>query len=162
MDRAMLFRAALLLMFSTLASPAAFRATSPAFFVSETDSDEDGLDDETEELLGTNPEAADSDEDGWGDLTEILGGSDPSDPTDFPYEILATGDVAAPTNPALTLKLLELLSSRRMATGTPHGSGNAVAAFKGSDCPGATKAAGCASDEPNLAHECSLGGVAGP
>ena len=128
MDRAMLFRAALLLMFSTLASPAAFRATSPAFFVSETDSDEDGLDDETEALLGTNPEAADSDEDGWDDLTEILGGSDPTDPTDFPHELIATGNVAAPTNPALRLKLLELLSSRRMATGTPHGSGDADAA----------------------------------
>ncbi|HPY08842.1 MAG: thrombospondin type 3 repeat-containing protein [Patescibacteria group bacterium] len=41
------------------------------------DSDNDGLTDDEEQALNTNPELADSDDDGHSDLTEILNGYDP-------------------------------------------------------------------------------------
>jgi Bacterial TSP3 repeat len=48
------------------------------------DSDGDGLSDEEERLLGTNPLLADSDGDGFDDLEELLAGTDPLDPHDHP------------------------------------------------------------------------------
>jgi hypothetical protein len=48
------------------------------------DSDADGLDDELEGELGTDPYAADTDGDGYDDKAEILGGSDPNNPKDWP------------------------------------------------------------------------------
>ncbi len=48
------------------------------------DSDGDGLSDDEEEALGTDPLLADTDGDGFDDLEELLAGTDPLDPTDHP------------------------------------------------------------------------------
>ncbi len=48
------------------------------------DPDDDGLDDELEDQLGTDPLNADTDADKWNDLTELIHGTDPCDPTDHP------------------------------------------------------------------------------
>lgn len=74
-----------LLLACLLAAPApAFRASTPAPAASVDDQDEDGLDDELEAQLGTDPLSPDTDEDGWNDLAELVHGADPSDPSDFP------------------------------------------------------------------------------
>lgn len=52
-----------------------FHGTDPC----SSDSDSDGLDDETEYLLGTNPLLADTDNDGLTDLEEVSLGTDPLD-----------------------------------------------------------------------------------
>ena len=51
------------------------------------DTDADGLDDDLEIELGTDPYAADTDGDGYDDMAEILAGSDPNDPKDRPTGI---------------------------------------------------------------------------
>lgn len=48
------------------------------------DTDDDGLDDETEDQLGTNPSLPDTDGDGWTDGVEVADGTDPLDPTSVP------------------------------------------------------------------------------
>ena len=50
------------------------------------DSDGDGLADDEEIVIGTNPDLADSDDDGWSDGDEIREGTDPLDPDSFPEE----------------------------------------------------------------------------
>jgi len=109
----MLIRFGLFLIFSTCLCPGAFRASSNVFVSIEKDADEDGLDDEMEQLLGTNPDDPDTDGDGWDDLTEIIQGTDPCDPHDYPQRIVSGGTGPLPSNPALRLKVLELLASRR-------------------------------------------------
>lgn len=52
------------------------------------DSDEDGLNDWEEKIIGTNPTLVDSDGDGYTDLDEYLAGSDPNDPNSVPSVIL--------------------------------------------------------------------------
>ena len=59
----MLIRLSLLLILSTCLCPAAFRASTNVVVSIEVDTDEDGLDDEMELLLGTNPDDADTDAD---------------------------------------------------------------------------------------------------
>lgn len=49
------------------------------------DSDGDGLEDETEVDLGTDPTDPDGDDDGWSDGEEHLGNTDPEDADDHPY-----------------------------------------------------------------------------
>jgi hypothetical protein len=73
----MLIRLGLFWILSTCLCPGAFRASSNVFVSIEADADEDGLDDEMEAMLGTNPNDADTDGDGWDDLTEIIQGTDP-------------------------------------------------------------------------------------
>jgi hypothetical protein len=111
----MLIRLSLLLALVVTTSPAAFRASTNIFISEEVDSDEDGVDDEMESLLGTNPEDPDTDDDGWDDLTEIVSGSDPSDPTDIPQDLSSVGDQVLPGNQTLRLKVQELLNTRRLA-----------------------------------------------
>ncbi len=78
------------------------------------DADEDGLDDELEEQLGTNPLSVDTDGDGWDDLAELVNGTDPCDPRDFPSSVVTDGGNGTPNgNPNLRLKVAELLSARR-------------------------------------------------
>ena len=48
------------------------------------DSDADGLDDDLEADLGTDPYAADTDGDGYDDAEELLAGSDPNDASEYP------------------------------------------------------------------------------
>lgn len=118
----MLIRFGLFLILYTCLSPAAFRASSNVFISAEADSDEDGLDDEMELLLGTNPEDADTDGDGWDDLSEIIQGTDPCDPHDYPKSFGAGGTSTLPSDPTLRLKVSELLTSRRqggVASATP-------------------------------------------
>ena len=109
----MLIRLSLLLILSTCLCPAAFRATSNVFISIEVDTDEDGLDDEMELLLGTNPDDSDTDGDGWDDLTEIIQGTDPCDSHVSPKGFTTDGSAALPANPALRLKVQELLAARR-------------------------------------------------
>jgi hypothetical protein len=93
---------------------AAFRATETTFIPTGLDADDDGLDDELEGQLGTNPLSADTDGDGWDDLAEIVNGTDPCDPRDFPSSfVLDGGTGTAHGNPNLRLKVAELLSARR-------------------------------------------------
>lgn len=49
------------------------------------DSDGDGLMDDEEEALGTDPSKSDSDGDGFADGAEVDGYTDPSDKEDHPY-----------------------------------------------------------------------------
>ena len=60
------------------------------------DSDADGLDDELEAELGTDPYAADTDGDGYDDSAELLAGSDPNDPKDYPIgnSVIVAGQAA--------------------------------------------------------------------
>jgi hypothetical protein len=60
------------------------------------DSDADGLDDELEVELGTDPYAADTDGDGYDDSAELLAGSDPNDPKDYPIgnSVIVAGQAA--------------------------------------------------------------------
>lgn len=109
----MLIRIGLFLILSTCLSPGAFRASSNVFVSAETDTDEDGLDDEMELMIGTNPEDPDTDGDGWDDLTEIIQGTDPCDLHDFPKSSASTSAGPLPPDPTLRLKVQELLASRR-------------------------------------------------
>ena len=109
----MLIRISLLLILSTCLCTGAFRATSNVFISIEVDTDEDGLDDEMELLLGTNPDDSDTDGDGWDDLTEIIQGTDPCDSHVSPKGFTTDGSAALPANPALRLKVQELLAARR-------------------------------------------------
>ena len=109
----MLIRIGLFLILSTCLSPGAFRASSNVFVSAETDTDEDGLDDEMELMLGTNPEDPDTDGDGWDDLAEVIQGTDPCDLHDFPKSSASTSAGPFPPDPTLRLKVQELLASRR-------------------------------------------------
>lgn len=91
MDEVMLLRLSLLLALTVTSCPAAFRASANVVVLEETDSDEDGLGDDMEVSLGTDPEDPDTDHDGWDDLTELVHDTDPSDPADFPREPLDGG-----------------------------------------------------------------------
>lgn len=96
---------------------AAFRATETTFLPSGIDADDDGVDDELEGQLGTNPLSADTDGDNWDDLAEVVNGTDPCDPTDFPSSfVLDGGPGTSRGNPNLRLKVAELLSARRLTT----------------------------------------------
>ena len=112
MRRAMILRFGLLLLCFCQPAQAAFRATTTTVLSSGADRDEDGLDDEWEELLATNPESADSDGDGWDDLAEVVLGTDPCDPADFPHETLSGESAFTPAGSMLRLKVSELLQSR--------------------------------------------------
>jgi len=48
------------------------------------DTDGDGLNDDLEEQIGTNPLLSDTDGDGFTDYEEYIAGTDPLDPTDYP------------------------------------------------------------------------------
>ena len=50
------------------------------------DSDDDGLSDQEEYELGTNPKSADSDGDGYSDGEEVAAGSDPKDAESLPSD----------------------------------------------------------------------------
>jgi len=53
---------------------------------SQADSDGDGLSDDEEEDLGTDPEDTDTDGDGWEDEDEVDASTNPLDGGDHPYE----------------------------------------------------------------------------
>ncbi len=118
MHRAMIFRCGLLLLLLCHVGQASFGASINVTLPTLIDSDGDGLDDETEALLGTNPAKADSDGDDWDDLAEVVLGTDPSDPADFPHDTLPGELPFVPGDPSLRLKVQELLNLR-LARSTP-------------------------------------------
>ena len=112
---------------------AAFRATETTVVSVAPDRDQDGLDDEMEEWLGTDPDDPDTDGDGWDDLAETLAGSDPCDPTDFPRSATSEAAGSLPGDPRLRLKVLELLSHRLAggaAPGAVPGAADATFTFR--------------------------------
>lgn len=68
------------------------RANAPVLGLE--DSDGDGVEDELEFQLGTDPDHPDTDSDGWGDLIELLNGTDPGDANDHPRASDAEGSAA--------------------------------------------------------------------
>ena len=76
------------------------------------DGDDDGLDDELELQLGTDPLDADTDADGWIDLVELIHGTDPCDPKDHPRFLEASAGQATPAIRAHRLRAIELSGSR--------------------------------------------------
>ena len=74
------------------ASPTGLPAGRPAV----VDSDADGLDDDLEADLGTDPYAADTDGDGYDDAEELLAGSDPNDASEYPIgnSVIVAGQAA--------------------------------------------------------------------
>ena len=64
------------------------------------DSDGDGLDDELEFQLGSDPSHPDTDTDGWGDLIELINGTDPCDANDYPQLSESNGAPAQTTRSA--------------------------------------------------------------
>jgi hypothetical protein len=61
------------------------------------DSDGDGLEDELEFQLGSDPTHPDTDADGWGDLIELVNGTDPCDANDYPQATESGGTIAQST-----------------------------------------------------------------
>jgi len=101
---------------------AAFRAVEITEISSGLDDDQDGLDDDLEDQLGTDPFDADTDADGWHDLAELVDGTDPCDPKDFPHASPAAGSSGNPLgNADLRLRVIELLQGRGLPQpGTPR------------------------------------------
>lgn len=80
------------------------------------DTDGDGLDDELEAQLGTDPARADTDADAWNDLIELIHGTDPGDPRDYPR---LSEETAQPTPTERSRRRKEAI---RLSTGlTPQG-----------------------------------------
>ena len=74
----MLFRLCLFLTLSVIICPAAFQATSKTVISAEPDSDDDGVDDEMEKIIGTNLGDPDTDGDGVSNAQEVIDGTDPN------------------------------------------------------------------------------------
>lgn len=64
------------------------------------DSDDDGLEDELEIQLGSDPAHPDTDADGWSDLIELVNGTDPCDANDYPQLTESNGPITQPTRSA--------------------------------------------------------------
>lgn len=94
----------------TTPAAAAFRASTPPPVVTADDQDEDGLDDELESQLGTDPHLADTDADGWDDLAEFVHGTDPVDPADQP-RFTAGGLGRTPASRVQRLRAAELTAA---------------------------------------------------
>jgi Bacterial TSP3 repeat len=95
-------------------------ATSPTVI----DSDGDGISDEEERLLGTDPFNPDTDGDGFDDWEEIMAGSDPTDPRDTPKTLkrvsVGAGLAASSTPTVKHLPISMLLgASASSASSTP-------------------------------------------
>ena len=90
-----------------------FRTTNTVIYASADDSDEDGLDDDIEAEIGTDPFEPDTDGDGWDDLAEFINQTDPNDPNDFPRAGIIATEGGATGDPALRLKVMELLTALR-------------------------------------------------
>jgi hypothetical protein len=75
------------------------------------DSDGDGLDDEIEFHLGTDPTQPDTDSDAWSDLAELIHGTDPGDPKDYPRLS------AESTPPASTARTSQRQDAIRLSSG---------------------------------------------
>jgi hypothetical protein len=103
------------------------------------DADEDGLDDELEIQLGTDPENADSDQDGWADLAEVIHETDPNDSEDFPHNPTAVDAYSGARVPSpARLRAIELLhpavssmgARRPVVIGTSYNSYRSSSAFE--------------------------------
>ena len=108
-------------------SSAAFRVGTTPPTAPVDDSDEDGLDDELEAQLGTDPLHADTDDDGWNDLAELLHGTDPCDASDQPRLMTTIGGRTSPALRAQRLRAFELsgglsAAAPRPTAASPEGS----------------------------------------
>ena len=109
----------LLALLFALPSPAAFRVTVTEPEMSIEDADGDGLEDELEFQLGTDPLDPDTDADGWDDLAELIRGTDPCDPTDHPRLMeSAVEPVRAALHPQ-RLRAIELSGGRALTPARP-------------------------------------------
>jgi len=107
----------------TLPSQAVYRVTSNFTVTEQEDSDDDGLNDELEFQLGTDPLDPDTDADAWNDLIELIQGTDPCDPTDHPKLMESVGVTARCSLSAQRLRAVELsggisASIKKAPTGT--------------------------------------------
>ena len=82
-----------------LLAATAFAQANPTVFGLE-DSDGDGLEDELEFQLGSDPTHPDTDADGWSDLIELVNGTDPCDANDHPQLTESNGPMTPTTRGA--------------------------------------------------------------
>ena len=83
---------------------AASHSTAPLPSLNLIDSDGDGISDEDERGIGTDPFNPDTDGDGYDDGEEVVAGSDPLDPHDTPHTLILNspaGGLAAQGTPAI-------------------------------------------------------------
>ncbi len=103
----------LLALVLSLPAEAVFAGRNPAPVMPAEDDDGDGLDDELEIQLGTDPSDPDTDADDWNDLSEIINGTDPCDPTSYPRLF----DTSAPPLP--TALKIQRLRAIELSAGQP-------------------------------------------
>ena len=108
----------------TLPAEAVFAGRNPAPVMLIEDDDGDGLDDELEIQLGTDPSDPDTDADEWNDLAEIINGTDPCDATSYPRLFDTSAPPVRASLKAQRLRAIELSggqpSTPRRATAGPQ------------------------------------------
>ncbi len=113
----------LLALVLSLPAEAVFKLSNPASVMMTEDDDGDGLDDELEIQLGTDPSDPDTDADGWDDLAEVINGTDPCDETNFPRSFVTSAPPARSSLNMQRLRAVELSAgqqtSRRRTTSGP-------------------------------------------
>lgn len=127
----------LLALLLALPSPAAFRVTVSEPDMPTEDADDDGLEDELEDQLGTDPLDPDTDADEWNDLTELIHGTDPCDPMDHPRLMESVdGSARAALHPQ-RLRAIELSGDRPITSSRPApGSGTRYNSLRYYHLPG--------------------------
>lgn len=112
----------LLVLMFTLPSPATCRESLHEPVTPIEDRDGDGLEDELEDQLGTDPLEADTDADDWDDLAELIHGTDPCDPTDHPRLMESVVEPARAALHAQRLRAIELSGGRPITMSRPTSS----------------------------------------
>jgi hypothetical protein len=93
------------------------------------DTDGDGINDEDEQRLGTDPLNPDTDDDGYDDWEEVIAGSDPLDPEDTPAKtLLYQGTGGAPATVRRFLPLTSLYGAASKPPSPPPPSGETYSA----------------------------------
>lgn len=102
----------------TLPAQATFQARNPPPVITLEDDDSDGLDDELEIQIGTDPHNPDTDADEWDDLAEIINGTNPCDATSYPPLFESTSSPVRSFQEAQRPKVTEPSSGQTLATKT--------------------------------------------